>query len=259
MYPFTTEEADNVRWPDSLISFCAFVNILAILACNLCSQVQLFQHRGRIERGKPSDGLAFLLTQVVLRSACKVSGPLYENKQKTREIFVFRGPTFHTYQFLSRFYSKDYQLLDAKLTTKDVVELLCASNPAAGPPTECNLDVELTFFDFFEALVQCATHTRAEEPPAERPPEGVEQTEFIEALPKDEGAPSAQKETTGPTIRQSAKYAPSSTSTTGRRSRERKRKVREVGKSGLQSDVLKCLSAGKRLADKEHNRFIANR
>ncbi|TGZ63398.1 hypothetical protein CRM22_006936 [Opisthorchis felineus] len=257
IYPFTTEEADHVRWPDSLISFCAFVNILAILACNLCSQVQLFQHRGRIERGKPSDGLAFLLTQVVLRSACKISGPLYENKQKTREIFAFREPTFHIFQFLSRFYSKptnpgstitmrqflfmlrDYELLDAKLTTKDVVELLCANNPAAGPPTECNLDVELTFFDFFEALVQCATHTRAEEPPTEQPPEGVEEVEPIEALPKEEGTSSAQKETTGLTTRQSTKYAPSSTSTTGRKSRERKRKVREVRKSSLQPDVLK--------------------
>ncbi|VDP64791.1 unnamed protein product, partial [Schistosoma mattheei] len=49
----------------------------------------------------------------------------------------------------------DFNLLNRKLTVKDVLESVCKCNPVVGTIEEYNSDAELTFFDFFEALIHC--------------------------------------------------------------------------------------------------------
>ncbi|KAK6328282.1 hypothetical protein J4Q44_G00002600 [Coregonus suidteri] len=51
---------------------------------------------------------------------------------------------------------KDLGLFDAELTTGKLLEILSAENPAAYDRYHCNLDLEMTFLEFFEALLGCA-------------------------------------------------------------------------------------------------------
>ncbi|XP_064178998.1 radial spoke head 10 homolog B isoform X1 [Anguilla rostrata] len=51
---------------------------------------------------------------------------------------------------------KDLHLYDDELTTGKVLEILSAENPAAYDVCATNLDLEMTFLEFFEALLGCA-------------------------------------------------------------------------------------------------------
>ncbi|XP_055796904.1 radial spoke head 10 homolog B2-like isoform X8 [Salvelinus fontinalis] len=51
---------------------------------------------------------------------------------------------------------KDLSLFDAELTTGKLLEILSVENPAAYDRYYCNLDLEMTFLEFFEALLGCA-------------------------------------------------------------------------------------------------------
>ncbi|KAH8867180.1 Phosphatidylinositol 4-phosphate 5-kinase 1 [Schistosoma japonicum] len=140
---YGSEDIDeiNVQNPEKLISFGTFVNILVILACNF----------------KPSDALLCLLTQAIIPNACKLSGVIYQDVEKSKEIQLFLQPLHQAYKFLVGitrkfqksilpppytitirnflFILKDFKLFDRRLVVKDVIEL--------------------TFFDFYEALIQC--------------------------------------------------------------------------------------------------------
>ncbi|KAM3876854.1 radial spoke head 10 homolog B-like [Diretmus argenteus] len=51
---------------------------------------------------------------------------------------------------------KDLRLFDEKLTTRRFLEVITAENLDAGNLSNCNLDLEITFLEFFEALLGCA-------------------------------------------------------------------------------------------------------
>ncbi|KAG9267695.1 hypothetical protein AMEX_G18561 [Astyanax mexicanus] len=51
---------------------------------------------------------------------------------------------------------KNLGLFDSELTTARVLEILSLGNPAIYSPTHSNLDLEINFLEFFEALVYCA-------------------------------------------------------------------------------------------------------
>ncbi|VDP51174.1 unnamed protein product, partial [Schistosoma margrebowiei] len=104
---------------------------------------------------KPSDALLCLLTQAIISNACKLSGVIYQDNEKSKEIHVFLQPLYQAYKFLVRIKRKDFNLLNRKLTVKDVLEAVCKCNPVVGTIEEYNSDAELTFFDFFEALIHC--------------------------------------------------------------------------------------------------------
>nr|CAH8872626.1 unnamed protein product [Trichobilharzia regenti] len=175
---FGNEDIDEtcVQNPEKLISFGSFVNILVILACSLYTQEELYiSEKGH--KSKPSDALLCLLTQAIFPNACKASGILYQDSEKSKEIHLFLQPLYQAYRFIvhmkrrfqttiSRppytmtirtfiFILKDFNMLDSKITVRDVVEILCKCNPVAGTIDEYNTDTELTFFDFFEALIHC--------------------------------------------------------------------------------------------------------
>ncbi|KAH9592382.1 Alsin [Schistosoma haematobium] len=175
---YGSEDGDDscVQNPEKLISFGTFVNILVILACNLYTQEESYVHE-KITKSKPSDALLCLLTQAIISNACKLSGVIYQDNEKSKEIHVFLQPLYQAYKFLVRikrkfqksihpppytmtvrnflFILKDFNLLNRKLTVKDVLEAVCKCNPVVGTIEEYNSDAELTFFDFFEALIHC--------------------------------------------------------------------------------------------------------
>ncbi|RTG88878.1 uncharacterized protein DC041_0011728 [Schistosoma bovis] len=153
---YGSEDGDDscVQNPEKLISFGTFVNILVILACNLYTQEESYVHE-KITKSKPSDALLCLLTQAIISNACKLSGVIYQDNEKSKEIHVFLQPLYQAYKFLVRIKRKDFNLLNRKLTVKDVLEAVCKCNPVVGTIEEYNSDAELTFFDFFEALIHC--------------------------------------------------------------------------------------------------------
>ncbi|KAJ3608279.1 hypothetical protein NHX12_025328 [Muraenolepis orangiensis] len=66
---------------------------------------------------------------------------------------------------------KDLNLLDTKLTTRKLLEVIGAENPDPSNLSYCNLEQEVTFLEFFEVLLGCADVTRDEE--AEEPPRSI--------------------------------------------------------------------------------------
>ncbi|TPP56604.1 Radial spoke head 10 B2 [Fasciola gigantica] len=173
---FGTEEFDRVQNPERLVSFGAFVNILVILACRLFikSNVTGEYVHGKKFQNKPSEALIRLITQFLLPNVCKTSSPLYEDRQKSREVLLFIEPVYNVFRFQAEIRKnhgdspsvitmrhfllmmKNFSLLDDNLTVSDVVHNLCTINPVAGPEHECNMNTELTFFDFFETLIRIA-------------------------------------------------------------------------------------------------------
>ncbi|KAF8565987.1 hypothetical protein P879_01891 [Paragonimus westermani] len=204
---YGTDDVDQIQNPERLVSFGTFVNILVILACNLYAREQTVCTR-KVEPCKPSEALVCLMTQAILPHACKTVSPFYSDENKALVIMRFMESVYQFFRFLVHLRSKpevtpstitmrdfifmlrDLNLLDEDLPVGFVIEILCESNPSAGPFKECDLETELTFFDFFEALVQCATiplmKNKSPPPPAivETKPSREEvrntETEFLE-------------------------------------------------------------------------------
>ena len=55
----------------------------------------------------------------------------------------------------------DYKLLDGKpLTSRNVIEIMASDNPLVYDSDGCyNLELEITFLEFFEILIGCAVYT----------------------------------------------------------------------------------------------------
>ncbi|CAH8663624.1 unnamed protein product [Heterobilharzia americana] len=155
---FGSEDSDetSVQNPEKLISFGSFVNIVVILACNLYTQEEFYLAE-KSNKSKPSDALLYLLTQAIIPNACKISGIIYQDLEKSKDILSYLQPFHQAYRFFVRIKRRDFNLFDRKLTASDVVEALCKSNPVSGTIDEYNADTELTFFDFFEAVIHCAS------------------------------------------------------------------------------------------------------
>ncbi|CAH8643594.1 unnamed protein product [Heterobilharzia americana] len=156
---FGSEDSDetSVQNPEKLISFGSFVNIVVILACNLYTQEEF----------------------IWLKRAIRANQVMLYYLEKSKDILSYLQPFHQAYRFFVRikrrfqkavlpppytitmrtflFILKDFNLFDRKLTASDVVEALCKSNPVSGTIDEYNADTELTFFDFFEAVIHCAS------------------------------------------------------------------------------------------------------
>ncbi|XP_072016085.1 radial spoke head 10 homolog B-like isoform X2 [Amphiura filiformis] len=63
-------------------------------------------------------------------------------------------PTLKMREFL--FMLNDYRLINERLTPKRILEVLSADDPMAYDHKDCNLEIEMTFLEFFEALIGCA-------------------------------------------------------------------------------------------------------
>ncbi|XP_072170323.1 radial spoke head 10 homolog B-like isoform X2 [Diadema setosum] len=57
----------------------------------------------------------------------------------------------------------DYGLVNDNLTAKRILEILSCDDPAAYDSHDCNLELEMTFLDFFEAVIGCAMYFVTEE------------------------------------------------------------------------------------------------
>ncbi|XP_071962232.1 radial spoke head 10 homolog B-like [Antedon mediterranea] len=61
------------------------------------------------------------------------------------------------------FMLKDYKLINQRLSPKMIIQILAYDDPAAYDSEDYNLELELTFLEFFEALIGCAMEFVTEE------------------------------------------------------------------------------------------------
>ncbi|XP_072523856.1 radial spoke head 10 homolog B [Salminus brasiliensis] len=78
----------------------------------------------------------------IYQTFCKASSAALSDQAMTARHFIWM--------------LKNLGLFDSELTTARVLEILSLENPAIYSTTHSNLDLEITFLEFFEALLYCA-------------------------------------------------------------------------------------------------------
>ncbi|XP_067859868.1 radial spoke head 10 homolog B isoform X1 [Heptranchias perlo] len=114
-----------------------------------------------------------LMTNNLIPYACNVKGSLFQGRQSTTVILGYvnkcwevyrvycvqnrRPPNTHIMTMRHFIWMlKDLNLLSKNLTTTRLVEILSEDNPAVSDGTYCNMDIEMVFLEFLEALLACA-------------------------------------------------------------------------------------------------------
>ncbi|XP_038047444.1 radial spoke head 10 homolog B-like [Patiria miniata] len=160
--------ATDIHNPLDKLLMREFLNNLITLS------YQIYQEECTSESGTVlSWCLSKAMTDNIVPAACDVQGTfLYEPRRavnalgymdKCWEIYcsvsspnkhIPYEPTLKMRQFL--YMLKDYRLINDILTPKRILEVLAADDPGAYDAHECNLELEMTFLEFFEALIGCA-------------------------------------------------------------------------------------------------------
>ena len=122
-----------------------------------------------------------LLERHILRNACHVGGRVLYEPQHAIVALTYMDRFWQIYQLSCRprtkqpfdhiltlrhflFLLKDLRVIGKQLSTQQVFDILAADDPAVIVENNFNVGLELTFLDFFEALVGCALMYEEEEP-----------------------------------------------------------------------------------------------
>ena len=162
------EKSNDVHEPEHEVLMRDFLNAIVIIAYHLYNE----DHQGS-ERLLPWC-VSELITKNILMHPCKVGGSLFDDTSKAIEAGkymskswdIFWGlcvpnvhyphePIFKSRQFM--FMLSDFRLINSDLSPKEVLTILAKDNPELAQEDFCNLELEMTFLEFFEALIDCAT------------------------------------------------------------------------------------------------------
>lgn len=162
------EKSNDVHKPQHKVLMREFLNAIVIIAYHLYNE----DHSGS-ERVLPWC-VSKLITENILQNPCKVGGSLFADSSRAIEAVkymskcwdIFCGlcmsnvkyphePVFKSRQFM--FMLSDFRLINSVLSSKEVLKILAKDNPALAQEDFCNLELEMTFLEFFEALIDCAT------------------------------------------------------------------------------------------------------
>lgn len=145
-----------------------FLNAIIIIAYHIYSD----EHRG------PDLLLPWCVSQIIteniLKNPCKVGGSLFEDPSRAIEAIKYmprswdiycglcvpntyypHEPIFRSRQFM--FMLSDFRLINSDLNPREVLQILAKDNPELAHDDFCNLELEMTFLEFYEALIDCAT------------------------------------------------------------------------------------------------------
>ncbi|XP_031691132.1 radial spoke head 10 homolog B isoform X8 [Oncorhynchus kisutch] len=159
--------SEEIHSPFSTMLLRRFLSCVVVLAYNT--------YHKDIE---PSDTilvacLSKLMRENIIPNAKNVKGLLFPNPMHAVIAVNYIGRCWEIYKAFCRanptpladqtmtvrhfiWMFKDLSLFDAELTTGKLLEILSVENPAAYDRYYCNLDLEMTFLEFFEALLGCA-------------------------------------------------------------------------------------------------------
>ncbi|XP_060605210.1 radial spoke head 10 homolog B-like isoform X2 [Ruditapes philippinarum] len=180
-----------------------FVNNLIVLAFHLYKK----DHPGTTP--KLAWCVSKLISDNILRYACNVKGKFYYEARRSVNALVHQDPSYEIYQALTTprsnppndnsfkmreflYMMKDLKLVNNDLTPKDVIDVLAYDDPNVADGEGCyNLELEMSFLEFFEALIGCAekyvTEAVVKDPNTPRPSTSVTKDESMYSIP---GSPS---------------------------------------------------------------------
>ncbi|KAK3611960.1 hypothetical protein CHS0354_011618 [Potamilus streckersoni] len=135
--------------------------------------------------------LSKLINDNILRYACNVHGHFYYETRRAVNALVHLDQSYEIYQSLCTarkyppqeqalkmrqflFMIKDLKLINNDLTARHVIDILAEDDPNVADGEGCyNLELEMTFLEFFEALIGCAevfvTEAVVKDPTTPRP------------------------------------------------------------------------------------------
>lgn len=162
------EKSNDVHEPQHEVLMREFLNAIVIIAYHLYNG----EHTGS-ERVLPWC-VSKLITENILKFPCQVGGSLFADSSRAIEAIkymskswdIFCGmcvpnvhyphePIFKSRQFM--FMLSDFCLINSDLSPNEVLGILAKDNPELAQEEFCNLELEMTFLEFFEALIDCAT------------------------------------------------------------------------------------------------------
>ncbi|XP_075239226.1 radial spoke head 10 homolog B-like isoform X2 [Convolutriloba macropyga] len=160
--------------PNARMLFLDFVNALIYIA------VYIFGKEAKDKNCQHvlASSLTMLLDQRLSKYACKVSGNFMVDPVRARITFDYLPKVYDIYSFLckplrvppkhfprdSTLCARDvlhmlseYRLLNERLTTKAVMQILARQDSRIYDEEDCNLELELTLLEFMESLLSFAT------------------------------------------------------------------------------------------------------
>ncbi|XP_013404281.1 radial spoke head 10 homolog B [Lingula anatina] len=161
--------------------------------------------------------LSKLIADNILPNACSVGGNFYYEQRRAVNALVHMDRAYQVYnsicsprkhtphepsmkmrQFL--FMLKDYKLVNADLTPQNAINVLAADDPkVADPEGAYNLELEMCFLEFFEALIGCAqvyvTEAVVKDPSTPRPSTQLTQEQSMLSIPLSPGRAGSREQT----------------------------------------------------------------
>lgn len=164
------KEKYELHNPYEKILLRQFVNNLIVLAYHMYKEEAEEECKGPILHWCMSK----LISEKILRHACNVKGHFYTEPRRAVNAVVHWDQGYEIYQSLSTprkkkpydpaikmreflYLMKDLKLINNDLTPKAIIDILSKDDPnVADGEGCCNLELEMTFLEFFEALIGCA-------------------------------------------------------------------------------------------------------
>ncbi|XP_029432614.1 radial spoke head 10 homolog B-like [Rhinatrema bivittatum] len=154
--------------PQETLILRTFLNNIIHLAFHIC-------HHQEPQSDLLSLDVCFtkIMAENIIPNACNIKGNLFSDPRKTVHAFVYTEKCWEVYKFLCKksyvvplkftmkmrlfvWILKDFHIINEELTTTKIVNILADENPAVHDGATTNLELEMTFLEFFEALIGCA-------------------------------------------------------------------------------------------------------
>jgi len=172
----TCGSGENIHDPSEKILLREFLNSLVVLSYIIFKEKYVDGNDVSIL----SKCFRKLLDEHILENSCKVGGYFLYDPQHAATAFTYIDKCLQIYhasckprtkapfdsimtlrEFL--FLLKDFGLLGSQLSTSTVFEVLSSDNPSVITEGCFNIGMEITYIEFFEALVGCALHFEEKE------------------------------------------------------------------------------------------------
>lgn len=163
-----SDKSIDLHEPQHEVLMREFLNAIIIIAYHIYSD----------EHHRPEPLLPWcvsqLITENILKNPCKVGGSLFQDPTRAIEAIKYmprswdiycglcvpnthypHEPIFRSRQFM--FMLSDFRIINSDLNPREVLQILEKDNPELAQDDFCNLELEMTFLEFFEALIDCAT------------------------------------------------------------------------------------------------------
>ncbi|XP_030630978.1 radial spoke head 10 homolog B [Chanos chanos] len=157
--------SEEVHSPFTTMLLREYISSIIVLAYNI--------YHKDIKKESPNFTLetcfSKLMKQNILPGAKNIKGPLFSHPVHAVVGMIYVERSWEIYQAFCKvnpnrtmtvrhfiWMLKGLCLYDSQLTTETVLRILSADNPAIYNATHSNLDLEMTFLEFFEALLGCA-------------------------------------------------------------------------------------------------------